>query len=48
MYQIKDIPITIYDDVVYLYIGSTSQLREHNVTINLQWVKNLPSPYLAR
>ncbi|TNV76811.1 hypothetical protein FGO68_gene6529 [Halteria grandinella] len=47
VYQIKDIPITIQDDVTYLYIGSTSQLRGHNVTINLQWVKNLPLPYLG-
>jgi hypothetical protein len=48
LFQIKDIPVTIKDDVVYLYVGSTSTLRDHNVTVNMQWVKNLPSlePYL--
>jgi hypothetical protein len=42
--QIKDIPILISDDVIYLYVGSSANLREGagNTTVKISWVKNLP------
>jgi hypothetical protein len=44
MMSIKDIPISIGDDLIYLYIGSTSSNLGHNATVKLTWVKNLPPP----
>ncbi len=43
--QIKDIPVSIKDDVIYLYIGSTTSQREHNSTVKLNWLKTLPDPF---
>ena len=42
--QIKDIPILISDDVIYLYVGSSANLKEGagNTTVKISWVKNLP------
>jgi hypothetical protein len=46
--EIRDIPILINDDVVYLYIGSTvipqKDSEPHTWTnVSLSWLKNLPS-----
>lgn len=42
--QIRDIPILISDDVIYLYVGSFANLKEGagNTTVKISWVKNLP------
>ena len=42
--QIRDIPILITDDVIYLYVGSSASLKEDggNTTVKISWVKNLP------